>query len=97
MRSMNVAARWTLTSLPTNVRPPMSDAHMKAMMASSIDTRMCCPLPLRSRASNALDTACAAVIPVSLSGRIVRMRRGRAVSEPPCTLARPDSAWMIGS
>ena len=41
--------------------------------------------------------AWAAVTAVSLSGSTVRMRRGRVASEPPCTLVKPDSAWMIGS
>ena len=36
-------------------------------------------------------------MPVSLSGRMVRMSRGRASSAPACTLARPDKAWMMGS
>ena len=47
--------------------------------------------------NSAAEIAWATVTPVSLSGRIVRTRRGRFLSPPPCTEARPDSAWMIGS
>ena len=41
--------------------------------------------------------AWAAVTAVTLSGTMVRTRRGGLSSEPPCTDARPDNAWMIGS
>ena len=70
---------------------------MKATTESSMESRMCCPSPVRARATSALEIACAAVMPVSLSGRIVRMSFGRSSSEPACTVARPESAWIRGS
>ena len=75
----------------------MSLDHMKAMTESSMDNRTCCPSPLRSFASSAAVSACEAVNAVTLSGTMVRIRRGRSASEPACTVVRPDSAWMIGS
>ena len=75
----------------------MSDPQRNATTASSMESRTCCPSPVRSRASNAAVIACAATTPVSLSGTIVRTRRGRAWSEPPWMLASPDSAWISGS
>ena len=75
----------------------MSEAHRNASTASSIDSRTCCPSPVRSRASSAAVIACDAVIAVSLSGRIVRNMRGRASSEPACTVASPEKPWISGS
>ena len=92
-----VAAACAFTSRSRKVCSPMSDDHMKATTESSIDRRTCCPSPVRSRASRALEIAWAAVMPVSLSGRIVRISFGRASSDPACTVVRPDSAWMSGS
>ncbi len=75
----------------------MSDPHRKATTASSMDSRTCCPGAPRARASSAAVIAWAATVPVSLSGRMVRTRRGGASSEPACTVARPLSAWTSGS
>ena len=75
----------------------MSDAHINASTASSIDNRTCCPSPVRSRASSAAVIACEAVIAVNLSGKIVRNSRGRASSEPACTVASPENPWITGS
>ncbi len=47
--------------------------------------------------SNAAVIACAATIAVCLSGTMVRTKRGRASSEPPWMLARPETAWTSGS
>ena len=62
-----------------------------------MDSRTCWPFPDFRRPTRAEVMAWAAVTAVSLSGSTVRMRRGRVASDPPCTLVRPDSAWMIGS
>ena len=75
----------------------MSEPHRNATTASSMDSRTCCPWPVRSRASSAAVIAWAATTPVSLSGTMVRTSRGRSWSEPPWMLARPDSAWISGS
>ena len=75
----------------------MSEPHRKAITASSIDSRTCWPSPVRSRASSAAVIACAATMPVSLSGRMVRTSRGGASSDPACTVASPDIACTSGS
>ena len=86
-----------MLSAPTNVCPLMSELHRKDTTVSSIDSRTCWPLPVRSRASRAAVTAWDAWMPVSLSGRIVLTRRGLASSEPACTVVRPDTACTSGS
>jgi len=43
------------------------------------------------------NTACAAVTALSLSGRTVRIRRGRSVSDPAWIVVSPDSACTTGS
>ena len=75
----------------------MPSGQAKETVASSIASWMCWPWPLRSRASSAAVTACAAVIAVILSGMMVRIMRGRPVSRSAWIAASPDSAWMIGS
>ena len=83
--------------MSTNVCPPISDAQRNASTESSMESRTCCPEPVRSRASSAEVMAWAAVIAVSLSGRIVRTSLGRSWSEPAWTVVSPEMAWMIGS
>ena len=74
----------------------MSELHRNDTTVSSIDSRTCWPLPVRSRASRAAVMAWAAWMPVNLSGRMVRTSRGLSSSEPACTVARPDTACTIG-
>ena len=67
------------------------------MTVSSIDRRTCWPWPVRSRDSKAAVIAWAAVRPVTLSGTMVRTSLGRSASDPACTEARPETAWISGS
>ena len=75
----------------------MSEAQRKWMTVSSIERRMCWPWPVRSRANSAAEIAWATVKPVSLSGRIVRIKAGRRSSAPACTVVSPESDWISGS
>ena len=75
----------------------MSEPQRKASTVSSMERRTCWPSPVRLRASSAAQTAWAMAKPVSLSGRMVRTRRGRSVSAPACTVVRPLSDWISGS
>ena len=54
-------------------------------------------IDLRVRSARAAVMAWVACTAVSLSGRIVRTRRGRCSSEPACTVVRPETACMSGS
>ena len=58
---------------PINVWLIMPSGHIQATVASSIATFTWSPWPVRSRASSAAVMACATVMAVSLSGRMVRM------------------------
>ena len=94
---MKLAAFSGATGWSTNVYAFMSLAHRKPSTVSSMDSRTCWPSPVRPRATSAAHTACAPVTAVSLSGSTVRISRGRSVSDPACTVVRPDSAWTTGS
>src|SRR3972149_5097953 len=56
----------------------MSEAQRNASVASSMESLTCWPSPVRARAKSAAAMAWDAVTAASLSGRIVRTRRGRA-------------------
>ena len=75
----------------------MSECQRKAITLSSMDSFTCWPLPVRNRATSAAVIAWAAVMPVSLSGRMVRTSRGRSPSDPAWMVVRPESAWTSGS
>ena len=75
----------------------MSDDQRKEITVSSMESRMCCPSPVRSRAKSAAEIACATAKPVSLSGRMVRTSAGRRSSLAACTVVRPESDCTSGS
>ena len=75
----------------------MSEDQRNATTASSMFTTTVCPSPVFALWYSAAVTACAQTWPVSLSGTMVRTSRGRSESDPPCTLARPETAWISGS
>ena len=70
----------------------MSEAQRKYITESSIETRRCCPLPVRILETSAAEMDCAMVTAASLSGYTVRINRGRSLSEPACTVVRPEIA-----
>jgi hypothetical protein len=69
--------------------------HRKFTDASSIDSTISPPSPVRSRRNRAASTPCTTASAATLSGRNVRTNWGESL--PPCPATIDDIAWMMGS